>query len=131
MTYPRSYKYRLWARFSMCTLVCYCLILRFSYCIVQRIMSCFKKCKRRLETPSSLSAFCFYWTELGINNFSYFVHDGKEKKIDRGTSFTILCESENEYRDFPGGAVVKNLPANSGDMGWSPGLGRSHMPRSS
>ena len=31
---------------------------------------------------------------------------------------------------FPGGAVVKNLPANSGDTGSSPGLGRSHMPRS-
>ena len=32
--------------------------------------------------------------------------------------------------DFPGGAVVKNLPANVGDMDSSPGLGRSHMLRS-
>ena len=32
--------------------------------------------------------------------------------------------------DFPGGAVVKNLPANAGHTGSSPGLGRSHMPRS-
>ena len=31
---------------------------------------------------------------------------------------------------FPGGAVVKNLPANAGDTGSSLGLGRSHMPRS-
>ena len=31
---------------------------------------------------------------------------------------------------FLGGAVVKNLPANAGDTGSSPGLGRSHMPRS-
>ena len=31
---------------------------------------------------------------------------------------------------FPGGAVVENLPANTGDTGSSPGLGRSHMPRS-
>ena len=31
---------------------------------------------------------------------------------------------------FPGGAVVENLPANAGDMGSSPGLGRSHMPQS-
>ena len=30
----------------------------------------------------------------------------------------------------PGGAVVKNLPANAGDKGSSPGPGRSHMPRS-
>ena len=33
-----------------------------------------------------------------------------------------------EYRGFPGGAVVENLPANAGDTGSSPGLGRSHMP---
>ena len=29
---------------------------------------------------------------------------------------------------FPGGTVVKNLPANSGDTGSSPGPGRSHRP---
>ena len=28
---------------------------------------------------------------------------------------------------FPGGAVVKNLPANAGDTGLSPGPGRPHM----
>ena len=32
--------------------------------------------------------------------------------------------------DFPGGAVVKNPPANARDTGLSPGPGRSHMPRS-
>ena len=32
---------------------------------------------------------------------------------------------------FPGGAVVENLPANAGDMASSPGLGGSHVPRSS
>ena len=36
----------------------------------------------------------------------------------------------NKIWGFPGGAVVENLPANAGDMGSSPGLGRSHMPRS-
>ena len=30
---------------------------------------------------------------------------------------------------FPGGTVVKNLPANAGDKGSSPGPGSSHMPR--
>ena len=33
-------------------------------------------------------------------------------------------------RDFPGGVVVKNPPANAGHTGSIPGLGRSHMPRS-
>ena len=31
-------------------------------------------------------------------------------------------------KGFPGGAVVKNLPANARDMGSSPGPERSHMP---
>ena len=33
-------------------------------------------------------------------------------------------------RGFPGGTVVKNPPANAGDMGSSPGPVRSHMPQS-
>ena len=39
-------------------------------------------------------------------------------------------KKKKNARDFPGGAVVKNLPAKAGDTGSSPGLGRSHMPRS-
>ena len=35
-----------------------------------------------------------------------------------------------DNRDFPGGTVVKNPPANAGDTGSSPGPGRSHMRRS-
>ena len=31
------------------------------------------------------------------------------------------------WLDFPGGTVVKNPPANAGDMGSIPGPGRSHM----
>ena len=37
---------------------------------------------------------------------------------------------KKHLRGFPAGAVVENLPANAGDTGSSPGLGRSHMPRS-
>ena len=35
-----------------------------------------------------------------------------------------------EFRDFPGGTAVKNPSAKAGDMGSSPGPGRSHMPQS-
>ena len=35
---------------------------------------------------------------------------------------------KKEKTGFPGGAVVESLPANAGDTGSSPGLGRSHMP---
>ena len=31
----------------------------------------------------------------------------------------------NTYEGFPGGTVVKNLPANAEDLGLIPGLGRS------
>ena len=34
------------------------------------------------------------------------------------------------FQGFPGGSVVKNPPANLGDMGSSPGPGRSHVPQS-
>ena len=35
---------------------------------------------------------------------------------------------KHEFKGFPGGAVVENMPANAGDTGSSPGLGSSHMP---
>ena len=38
--------------------------------------------------------------------------------------------SIKKYEGFRGGSVVENPPANAGDMGSCPGLGRSHMPRS-
>ena len=40
----------------------------------------------------------------------------------------LTLVSKVNGRDFPGGTVVKNPPANAGDMGSSPGPGRSHMP---
>ena len=44
-------------------------------------------------------------------------------------NFAETCLSQNHIReDFPGGAVVKNLPANAGDTGLSHGPGRSLMP---
>ena len=34
-------------------------------------------------------------------------------------------EGKNPGQSFPGGSVVKNPPANAGDVGSIPGLGRS------
>ena len=39
---------------------------------------------------------------------------------------TQWCQ-EAQTGDFPGGLVVKNPPANAGDMGSIPGPGRFHM----
>ena len=41
-----------------------------------------------------------------------------------------LTRAIEKKEGFPSGPVVKNPPANAGDMGSSPGPGRSHMPRS-
>ena len=51
----------------------------------------------------------------------------KINKIDKALARLIKKKRE---KGFPGGTVVENLPANAGDTGSSPGLGRSHMPRS-
>ena len=53
-------------------------------------------------------------------------------KAGRGERTQRLWEMTNSLlhcRDFPGGAMVKSPPANAGDLGSSPGLGRSQMPR--
>ena len=39
-----------------------------------------------------------------------------------------IPNNQSNLEDFPGGAVVKNPPANARDTGSSPGLGRFHMP---
>ena len=47
-------------------------------------------------------------------------------------SFISICKNSclNREAGLPGGAVVESLPANAGDTGSSPGLGRSRVPRS-
>ena len=59
------------------------------------------------------------------------IRDDRQEKVPSGkrrdTQRLLL-----KYRSvgFPGSAVVESLPANAGDTGSSPDLGRSHMPRS-
>ena len=60
-------------------------------------------------------------------------HKQQNKKIDKLDLIKIKNFYASKYttkklRGFPGGAGVENLPANAGDTGSSPGLGRSHMP---
>ena len=67
--------------------------------------------------------FSYSVIDYGIN-WSIFNMLIKEKMLSNGWV-------KNKRLGFPGGAVVESLPANAGDTGSSPGLGRSHMPRSS
>ena len=46
-------------------------------------------------------------------------------------TYTYAGTHRYKSRGFLGGSVVKNPPANTGDMGSIPDPGRSHMPRSS
>ena len=43
-----------------------------------------------------------------------------------GALSSAALMEEGSSRGFPVGSVVENLPANAGDMGSIPGLGRSH-----
>ena len=44
-------------------------------------------------------------------------------------SLSIPTLKNGGEADFPGGPVVKNPPANAGDTGSNPGLGRFHIPQ--
>ena len=50
----------------------------------------------------------------------------KEDPMQQVTSFK---KKKRQLLGFPGGTLVKNLPANEGDIGLIPGQGRSHMTR--
>ena len=64
--------------------------------------------------------------------------ENKGRFFLKNVAFELFCEGRwnlalreqrTEMGGFPGGAVVKNPPANAGDTGLSPGPGRSHMPQ--
>ena len=66
------------------------------------------------------------WMNLKDNLLS------KIKQSPRGKYGTTLRYMEYLRQadwDFPGGPVIKYPPANAGDMGLIPGLGRSHVPQ--
>ena len=61
-----------------------------------------------------------------MNELELITFDGtKKRRSCGGLSYVV---TKVNCRDFPGGIVVKNPPANAGGMGSSPGPGRSHIP---
>ena len=98
---------------------------------------------------------CQWLVTSGVTEVGKGQHRGREEKRVTMGLYEIMCEAsenckalqnlknlsfnkKNFFKDdskilmlgFPGGTVVENLPANAGDTGSSPGLGRSHMPQS-
>ena len=53
----------------------------------------------------------------------------KELPYDPAIPLLGIYSNKTIIQGFPGGTVAKSLPANAGDTGLSPGLGRSHMPQ--
>ena len=55
----------------------------------------------------------------------------KNEKLNYFKTKNFCSSKDTTKRASLGGAVVRNPPANAGDEGSSPGLGRSHVPRRS
>ena len=84
--------------------------------LTKQVTSCWKVC---LEGDTATPRFCSLLNQPTVTKLILWARERSR-----------LWECIREQNGFPGGAVVKNAPANAGDTGSSPGLGRSHMPRS-
>ena len=62
-----------------------------------------------------------------IYEFNFRIPKGHLKMLD---IVDVRSHLVKNLRDFPEGTVIGNLPANAGDTGSIPGLGRFHMLRS-
>ena len=56
-------------------------------------------------------------------------HEQPVEGASRKGTRSDRCLRRTRWGDFPGGSVVKNPPANAGDVGSIPDPGRSHMRR--
>ena len=77
--------------------------------------------------------YLFKEAQLGAVNIRY---NGSNNRVTNGRRYLQCLKSTRNWylrlteRNFPGGSVVKNPPANARDTGSNPGPGRSHMLRS-
>ena len=77
----------------------------------------------------ALRAMAEVFLLLAFSKFVYYFFYRLESCTVKNNTFEKIVKKAMSW-GFPGDAVVENLPANAGDTGSSPGLGRSHMPRS-
>ena len=93
-----------------------------------------------MAAHSSIIAWRIPWTEEPGGLYSPWGckrvrHDLETKQQQLGsaanTRSSTYYSCQELFQGFPGGAVVKNLLTNAGDVGLTPGLRGSHVPWSS
>ena len=70
-----------------------------------------------------------YWIPFSLHDH-YSIYFFKKVTENIHPQILKFSRLKNNNKGFPGGTLVKNLPANVGDTGSNPGSGRSHMQRS-
>ena len=68
--------------------------------------------------------------DVALKHISTWIYLGLLFSVISNWILAMFKYFKNYLEGFPSGAVVKNPPANAGNTGSSPGLGRSHMPQS-
>ena len=91
-------------------------------CIMSKVTTAIQKSVFPSFTVISVMKYCINKKKMNANK-EYGSLNSKLNALER----LAKNELRKECRDFPGGLVVKNLPANAGDMGSIPGLGRFHV----
>ena len=84
------------------------------------------------RAPSALlpSSLLQHFPICPTRNFTNILSQSTSPALSDSLLLTLTSPFKWHVLGFPGGAVVGSLPASAGDAGSSPGLGRSHMPRS-
>ena len=82
-----------------------------------------------LQKPAIIN-YSTAWLEIVRGNKIVSAWVRKLQRLQRESHIGVEPLRMSKIWGFPGGAVVESLPANAGDTGSSPGLGRSRMPRS-
>ena len=83
--------------------------------------------RRVKNTPAQGPRGLCHWSQ-GANE--QLLRPGSQSVRLQEEGFGVYQGLKNCFPGFLGGTVVKNLPANAGDTGSSPGPGRCHTPRS-
>ena len=63
-------------------------------------------------------------SEIDSISINHFLYSSTKSKSSSVSFITILKQASSHFWGFPGGSAVKNLPANVGNAGSIPGLGR-------